>query len=158
MKKGFPGFLVLISVVMTVSGCDFLRGIAGRPTSQEIAVKAEAIRLEEEARRQMADTASAPEPQTVSTVDTHPADQGKDGLRRFYIVMASFSSEENAEKYAVTMTSRGYTPQLFNFKSGFAAVGICGTDSETEIKESLQKVKRQDFCPEGVWIFDRNKK
>ena len=89
-------------------------------------------------------------------VDSAPA--SADGKKRYYVIVASFSKVENAGKCAERMENRGYPSELLKFKGGYTAVGICGTDDEQEAKESLKELKRQDFCPQGVWILDRNKK
>ena len=158
MRRVLQLVVVSLSVVILATGCDFFRKLAGRPTSSEIEATREVIKLK-----------TAPPPAPVAVKDTvaespevskEPvADVPKvDGKKRYYIVMASFSSAANASKYAERLTAKGYKPELFGFKGGFTGVGICGTDDEAEAKSSLKEVKRQDFCPDGVWILDRNKR
>jgi hypothetical protein len=51
MKKTY--ILILFAAVLMVSGCDFLRKVAGRPTSEEIDIKREEIvRIEEQQAEQ----------------------------------------------------------------------------------------------------------
>lgn len=158
MGRIFKFVVVSLSVVFLATGCDFFRTLAGRPTSSEIEATREVIKLK---------TAPPPAPVAVKDTVTESPEVSKetvaivpqvDGKKRYYIVMASFSSAANASKYAERLSAKGYKPELFGFKGGFTGVGICGTDDEAEAKSYLKEVKRQDFCPDGVWILDRNKR
>lgn len=165
-----PVIFLLVAVATAVTGCDFFRKLAGRPTSADLKVMAAAIEAEEAKKVAPADTivvetlgaamadtvAAAPAPAPVSASGAVAAEH--QGKKRFYIVLASFSNPGNAGKYARQMEQRGYQAELFGFKGGYTGVGICGTDDEQQAKESLKEVRRQDFCPEGVWILDRNKR
>lgn len=51
MKNAFLTIAVMTLVATAVTGCDFFRRLAGRPDSEWIEAKAEAIRQEEEALR-----------------------------------------------------------------------------------------------------------
>lgn len=173
MKKALTFIPLLMAVALAVTGCDFFRTLAGRPTSKEIEAKREIISRHEVAAQ--ADTikeVSAPADEALPVVEEkvtaveEPAPAVKetapavaaDGKKRFYVVIASFSNPENAKKSLARMADRGYQGELLSLKGGFTGVGICGTDDEQEAKESLKQVKRQDFCPPGIWIIDRNKR
>ena len=165
---------LLLVVALAVSGCDFFRVLAGRPTSREIEAKREIIsRQEVAASVDTIPVVSATDAEELpiaedqgaavkeaatekeKVVETKPA---ADGKKRFYVVIASFSNPDNARKSLARMADRGYQGELLSLKGGFTGVGICGTDDEQEAKESLKQVKRQDFCPPGIWIIDRNKR
>ena len=159
---------VLASVAVLVTGCDFFRRLAGRPTSDIIEALREASLAKDAAPAQdtvametATDTLVAAEPQveTESPVKTDPKTEPKvDSKKRFYVVVASFSNPDNARKSLERMKERGYPGDLISAKGGYTVVGICGTDDEQEAKESLKQLQRQDFCPKGVWIIDRNKR
>ena len=156
MRNVLLNIVVLSSVALLASGCDFFRTLAGRPTSADIEAKRQAIRIEEERKAALAaaDTIAMQKDSVPEAV----AVTQEAGKKRFYIVLATFSKEENARKFQLRIADKGYPGELMGFKGGYTAVGICGTDDESEIKESLKEIKRQDFCPEGVWIIDRNKR
>lgn len=188
MRKVLLLTYFLLSVALAVSGCDFFRRLAGRPTSKDIETKREVIRFAEEKKAEearleearkdslrLADSLAAlgtvqkgvsgQDKAAVQVDEGKNVNDGKvndrkmkDGKKRFYIVMASFSSPENARKYLARMEEKGYPGELLGFKGDYTGVGICGTDDEQEAKESLKEIKRQDFCPSGVWIIDRNKR
>ena len=167
MRNVLLNIVVLSSVALLASGCDFFRTLAGRPTSADIEAKRQAIRIEEERKAALAaaDTIAMQKdsvPEAVAVTQEEVKEPSKafssGGKKRFYIVLATFSKEENARKFQSRIADKGYPGELMGFKGGYTAVGICGTDDESEIKESLKEIKRQDFCPEGVWIIDRNKR
>ncbi|MBR4756920.1 MAG: SPOR domain-containing protein [Bacteroidales bacterium] len=164
MRKSFLALIILLAVASSVTGCDFFRRLAGRPTSAEIEAKRQAIAQKEssDSLAALAAVESQPvqetEQQAAPETQTVPETKPEIGKKRFYIVMASFSNQDNARKCLAKMEERGYPGVLLGFKGGFTGVGICGTDDEQEAKESLKEIKRQDFCPTGVWIIDRNKR
>lgn len=196
MKKLIQTVLILIPVALAATGCDFFRKLAGRPTSDQIAAMAEAIRLEESARiadslrkalaepqedsaattpapatpaAQAASTPTASSPVTAATTPAAaapatapsapataaPAPAGD--LKRFYVVMASFGNSANANKYASILEAKGYPATILK-RGSYQVVAVCGTDDEAAIKQSFDEIRRQDFCPQGVWIIDRNGK
>ena len=166
MKKALTFIPLLLVVALAVSGCDFFRVLAGRPTSKEIEAKREIISRQgvaaqtdtvKEVSAPVDEASSAVEEKETAAEGTAPA-VATDGKKRFYVVIASFSNPDNARKSLARMADRGYQGELLSLKGGFTGVGICGTDDEQEAKESLKQVKRQDFCPPGIWIIDRNKR
>lgn len=184
MKKLIQTVLILIPVALAATGCDFFRKLAGRPTSDQIAAMAEAIRLEESARiadslrkalaepqedsaattpapatpaAQAASTPTASSPVTATTTPSAAAPVPAGDLKRFYVVMASFGNSANANKYASILEAKGYPATILK-RGSYQVVAVCGTDDEAAIKQSFDEIRRQDFCPQGVWIIDRNGK
>lgn len=184
MKKLIQTVLILIPVALAATGCDFFRKLAGRPTSDQIAAMAEAIRLEESARiadslrkalaepqedsaattpapatpaAQAAFTPTASSPVTAATTPSAAAPAPAGDLKRFYVVMASFGNSANANKYASILEAKGYPATILK-RGSYQVVAVCGTDDEAAIKQSFDEIRRQDFCPQGVWIIDRNGK
>ena len=164
MRRVLPVIVLVLSVALMATGCDFFRVLAGRPTSKDIEAKRELILRSSE---QPVSTGQAEaKPDTVVAAPIRPAGD-KDpltssgagtGKKRFYVIMGAFSSRENAEKYAARIKGFGYEPEFFGFTEGRTAVGIGGTDDQEEAKAFMKELKGQDFCPEGVWILDRKKK
>ena len=159
MKKLIQTVLILIPVALAATGCDFFRKLAGRPTSDQIAAMAEAIRLEESARIADSLRKALAEPQedsaAIAPAAAAPAPAGD--LKRFYVVMASFGNSANANKYASILEAKGYPATILK-RGSYQVVAVCGTDDEAAIKQSFDEIRRQDFCPQGVWIIDRNGK
>ncbi len=171
MRKGFQSVFVLLSVAMLVSGCDFFRVLAGRPTSKEIAAKREEIlrsaqddRTPVEPRMTDEKPGISDEKPEMTSDSAVPADTSTSSAtktkekKRYYVIMGAFSSRENAEKYGERIQSFGYEPEFFGFTEGRTAVGIGGTDDLEDAKIFMRELKGQDFCPDGVWILDRKRK
>ena len=197
MKSRFILSVILLSVTLLVTGCDFFRVLAGRPTSKDIEAKREAIlrsaqddklgaqddmdsalrqapdsvrddsstvkpEMTEEAAPERRDDGQRPysaaaeqsEARMDAAVSARPAGEKK----RFYVIMGAFSSKDNADKYADKIREYGYEPEFFGFTEGRTAVGIGGTDDPDEAQAFMMNLKRQDFCPAGVWILDRKRK
>ena len=106
MTRRFLILVALLSVTMVVTGCDFFRVLAGRPTSKEIEAKrAEILRSAQDDKvvaqddkdsvpQQNQDSVQVAKPETAASA--RPAGEKK----RYYVIMGAFSSRENAEKYA----------------------------------------------------------
>ena len=151
MRKPLQSLFICVITVLVVTGCDFFRVLAGRPTSKEIEAKrAEILRSAQDDK----DSVQVVKPEVTEPVPARPTGEKK----RFYVIMGAFSSRENAEKYAERIKSFGYEPEFFGFTEGRTAVGIGGTDDPEEAKAFMKELKGQDFCPEGVWILDRKRK
>ena len=187
MRRIIPAVIVMLSFALLATGCDFFRVLAGRPTSKEIAAKRELIKRQEDSLRLVAkpETSSKPivsdqpaatdqpsataKPEVTSKPETaaKPAAAASEGKvspgakaekKRFYVIMGTFSSKDNAERYAAKLREKGLEPEFFGFKEGHTAVGVGGTDDQDEAKAYLADLKRQDFCPSGAWIIDRKRK
>lgn len=172
MNKMIRTIALLLPLLLMLTGCDFLRKLAGRPTSEDIAVMAECIRQKEAAalkaredsiaaaealRRHLADSVAAVEALKGEKV-LGPARFGgirtTEPLPRYIIILGAFSSQANAERYAAQLQEKGYPSRMLPFGNSFTGVGICATDDVISIAASIKDVKGQDFCPEGVWILE----
>ena len=169
MKK----ILVITALAATVcllGGCDFFRQLAGRPTSRQIRAKQE--RIEQEARRhqQRLDSLKLVQKQisdSLATLDS--LRDAKESLittrqltgggkydipYRYYVMIGSFSSADNATRQAARAQEAGYPATLIPFRNGFTAVGCCPSDNLTEVYASLRKLREEDFCPPDAWILN----
>lgn len=160
MRRFLQIVLLSLSVALLATGCDFFRSLAGRPTSRDIAVmKAEIQRRQADSLEKAAAAQQAVEPvEAEKPEESAPAPAVNPGKKRFYVIMGAFSNKENANKCAARLKDLGYETEFFGFTEGRTAVGIGGTDDAQEIKAFFDGIRRQDFCPEGVWILDRKRK
>ena len=171
--------IIMASAALLATGCDFFRALAGRPTSKDIEAKREMIERQKVERPgkddHSVDTARSGSPVEPGMTETEPekteatgpstnqhaqagSGSGTKAKKRYYVIMGAFSSRENADRYVSKLRDRGYDPEFFGFTEGRTAVGVGGTDDEQEAKEFMKELKRQDFCPDGVWILDRKRK
>lgn len=154
MKNAFLTIAVMTLVATAVTGCDFFRRLAGRPDSEWIEAKAEAIRQEEEAQRIRLDSLEKARKAEADSLAAADSVRLANHRYRFCVILGSFSSKENAERYVEEIAAKGYKGDLLTFRNS-TAVGVCPTDDEEQAKKSLSELQRQDFCPNGAWILER---
>lgn len=168
MKKTI--ILMLMVTLTIVTGCDFFRKVAGRPTSEDIEAKRIAIMKAEEAAHQARLDSIRMEHQKVvdslAMMDSirqqggsilNPASLG--GLfatkleSRYYIIVGSFRSRANAESLLAKAADLGYSPAMISFRNGLIAVGLAPANTLKDSYSSLKKVRLEKFCPSDVWIL-----
>uniref|UniRef100_UPI004028D644 SPOR domain-containing protein n=1 Tax=Candidatus Cryptobacteroides bacterium TaxID=3085639 RepID=UPI004028D644 len=154
MKNAFLTIAIMALVAASVTGCDFFRRLAGRPDSEWIEAKAEAIRQEEEALRIRQDSLERARKAEADSLAAADSVRLANHRYRFCVILGSFSSKENAERYVEEIAAKGYKCELLTFRNS-TAVGVCPTDDEAQAKKSLEELQRQDFCPNGAWILER---
>lgn len=169
MRKSL--LLVIIVSALSMTGCDFFRILAGRPTSEDIEnKKVEIMRAEEAALQFRLDSlkhAQQMVEDSLAVLDSlkqqcgtilNPSALG--GLfttkleADYYIVVGAFNVRSNAERLLKSVADRGYVPVLINFRNGKNAVGLCPSNSLQEIFIALKEVKEEPFCPPDVWILE----
>lgn len=156
MKNAFLTIAIMTLVATAVTGCDFFRRLAGRPDSEWIEAKAEAIRQEEEALRIRQDSLERARKAEADSLAAADSVRLANHRYRFCVILGSFSSKENAERYVEEIAAKGYKCELLTFRNS-TAVGVCPTDDEAQAKKSLSELQRQDFCPNGAWILERKR-
>ena len=72
---------------------------------------------------------------------------------RYYVMIGAFSSSANAARQAARAEKAGYKAAVIPLKNGISAVGVCPTNSLTEICAALKKVRQEPFCPADAWIL-----
>ena len=170
-----PGAFVLL--ILSVAGCDFLRTVAGRPTSSELETKRMEITFREQAEREaqareqavqdslaavakaVADSAAAEDFFRQARVMRIRSGSLR-GLRtddfpyRYCLVLAGFSQPGNGEKFAAQLKEAGYEPAVLRYARGSSTVvGISPTDRFGDLKEAYEKVRTEKFFSKDAWIF-----
>ncbi len=169
MKKSF---LLLISIMLvSLTGCDFLRALAGRPSSKDIEEKRIAIIKAEEENLQnhldsiriagekiIQDSLAAFDSLKAWGVTMNGADRmavasGTELGFRYYIIVGAFGDNLNARKMFNKASEKGYNPVLINSCKGMVAVGLAPTDRIVSLKESYERLRTESFCPKDAWIM-----
>lgn len=161
--------LLIIALLPFITGCDFMRKLAGRPTAEDVEMmRIELLRAEEAAlqarldsleQRMIKDSLAALDSiRQLGGSILNPARLG--GLfatkleSRYYIILGSFRSRANAEALYTVAKDAGYRPALITFgKGGLIAVGVCPVNKLSDAYSSLNEVKKESFCPKDVWIL-----
>ena len=168
--------LVIISAFL-LTGCDFFRTLAGRPTSKDIEAKQVSVLLAEKAELMAANESLEAKynkvlnelhfvKDSLNALDSisqyggtvlNPTTLG--GLfstkleARYYVIVGAFKYRSNAETLFKTAQKKGYKPALISFRNGRMAVGLCPSNNIKEAFEGLKKVKQETFCPSDVWVL-----
>ena len=163
--------IVLMGVCLfALTGCDFFRQLAGRPTSEDIEAKRlEIIRAQQVAEQARLDSIKMEQKiaaDSLAALDSiaqyggtilNPAKLG--GLfatrleARYYVIIGAFRVRSNAEQLLLKAQRAGYEPALISFNTGLIAVGLCPCNNIVEAKDALKRVKTEKFCPKDVWVL-----
>ena len=156
--------------MLTLTGCDFFRKLAGRPTSEDIENRKLEIIMAQEALEQARLDSLRREQKivqdSIAALDSikqqggtilNPSKLG--GLfatkleARYYIIVGSFRHRANAEILLGKVAELGYSPAMICFRNGMMAVGLCPVNTLPDALVSLKTVKKEPFCPKDAWIL-----
>ncbi len=174
MKNSVRIILVLFAAALLCSGCDFLRSIAGRPTSEDIAKKralieaveaqraqhrADSLKAVAAARKREKDSLAALQSLAQLSVKVIPSSSlggvktPENVAKGYSVIVGSFKSLPNAERMAEKARSYGFPPVVLHLGSGMCAVSICPCGTISEIALAFEKIKDEKFCPKDAWIL-----
>ncbi|MGM9747487.1 MAG: hypothetical protein ACI3ZN_01690 [Candidatus Cryptobacteroides sp.] len=164
--------LCIVLMALTLSGCDFFRKIAGRPTSAQLeekkleikakeaeiaAMNAELARIEAEKRR-VADSLAYMDSivlsvREVAFASRHKgyADASQEGFT--YVVIGTFKQKTNAELLKKKAEDSGYDANIIRFRNDKISVGIMLPDDPKKAYGILLALKGEDFCPADIWLL-----
>ena len=169
--------LLVFGALISLTGCDFFRILAGRPTSADIEeARTEIQRIEEEALKARLDSLErvrvAMMKDSLARVDSiaaHDSIVEKTGPlmspekfkgmssgefeSRYYIAVGAFRSSANAYSFKHKTDEHGYESRVFCFKNGLCVVGVCPTNHIREAQRALKKVSEDSFFPKGAWVL-----
>lgn len=168
-------FPILLVAVSLLSGCDFIRTLAGRPTTDDIQNKRLLIQQQEEARlqarldsmakaeQQMKDSLAALEAHLLDSLSQargtilNPGKLG--GLyttkleTRYCIVVGAFRTRSYAERKLTRCQEAGYTATIVSFRNGLLAVAVCPSDDLNVTLRKLKELRGKGICPADGWIL-----
>lgn len=163
------GLLVLASL----TACDQVRKLAGRPTSADIELIRERIAKDKAREKEIEDSirlaiaaAEKAKADSVAACDSFAAMPGyirtpervrgiKSGSadHRFYVAVGAFKSPENAQRLAAKFDAETYKPTVVFTGSGLNVVLVCPTDKVQEAFSSFKMVKQNPLCPKEAWVL-----
>lgn len=162
--------LLFLGAMLTLTGCDFMRKLAGRPTSEDIEkIRVEKLLAEEAALKASLDSLKAEKQSVQDSIDAlemfvqqggtvlNPSKLG--GLYttklqyKYYVIIGAFRTRSNAESLFNTAEKAGYKPVLISFRNGLLAVGLTPADECRNAVEMIRAIRLEPFCPADVWIL-----
>ena len=162
--------MVFLSAALIVSGCDFMRKVAGRPTSADLEAMV-AAREQEEARAARAlQERQQRERELQYQADSLLAVQTMEGIvmnrlsdlnvrvttelpAKYNVVLGAFSDASNADNLISRLKEAGYEASAMRYRSGKTAVLACCTDSFVELGKSFASLQKENYCPKDVWVI-----
>lgn len=166
--RRFRIFSVLLVALTCSVGCDFVRTVAGRPTSAEIEAKKtvlEAARRDSAAAAALRDSIAAAAAFLEAVQETAPVAPAPKVVVRnwsdivdgqlpceYYVLVGVFSDRKNASNQASYARHCGFEPTLIYFKNGRVGVGVCGGD-RAEAVSRLEEVVSQPFSPKDTFVL-----
>jgi len=165
----------ILAALLLVQSCDFVRTLAGRPTSEQLEqIRLERIAREEAAhqarldslervRQHMADSLAALEAHLLDSLSQakgtvlNPSKLG--GLfttkleTKYYIVVGAFRNRAYAERKLNACNAAGYTATIISFRNGLLAVAVCPSNDLNETLKNLKKLRGTTVCPKDGWIL-----
>ena len=176
MKKSY--ILLAAVVMMTVTGCDFFRKLAGRPTSDEIEVKRQEMvaDLEIKAAKEKAlqdslalvakNEADSVEAcryikengvrlYTSSSLGGLVQDDAAEGRRGQYrVIVGSFKDKANAQKKLAQVEAAGeFGSHFIRMRNGMIAVAVRPANRIQNAVRGIDDLKNCGVCPPDVWIL-----
>ena len=174
MKRAF--YMIMVLSLALTTGCDGLRKLAGRPTSDELeSLRLEVIEARESEQARLAEQQARIDSlkrveqalaDSLAVIETlrqmngtilNPSAMG--GLfttkldYRYYIIVGAFSYSSNAEKLLGRVNDAGYSGTLISFRNGYNAIGVAPGNDLNSALASLVAVKKEPFCPPDAWIL-----
>ena len=169
--------LILASAALLLNGCDFVRTLAGRPTSDDLAVKRSTIERAENVARYQAridslERVRAHLADSLAELDRHLLDslsQTKGAIldptkmgglyttelaSKYYVVVGTFYTRSYAERKLKSCNDAGYTnATIISFRNGLLAVAVYPSDSLNEALKKLRELRGNGICPPDGWIL-----
>ena len=167
--------IIALALVTVVSSCDFIRTLAGRPTSEEL----EQMRLQrmaaaearhqatldsmDRAQKHMADSLEALEKYLLDSLTQakgtvlNPSKLG--GLyttkleTKYCIVVGAFRNRYYAQRKLKECNEAGYTATIISFRNGLLAVAVCPSNSLSQTLQTLKQLRGKGICPPDSWIL-----
>ena len=166
--------VTFFACLFLAGGCDFFRGLAGRPTSADIALKREALQnkaaMEQKAAEDSLAAAAQVQretsdpPELVSRLEQSSrlnklsrkldAASAASLDKRYYVMVGYFSEASNAASLASRLDRAGFTAVLLKYAAGGTAVGVNPSDRLSDAYDSLQRLVGLDYIPEDSYILD----
>lgn len=167
--------IIALALVTLVSSCDFVRTLAGRPTSEQLEQIRQQKMAAEEARHQatldsmervkqhMADSLEALEKYLLDSLTQakgtvlNPSKMG--GLyttkleAKYCIVVGAFRNRYYAERKLKECNAADYAATIISFRNGLLAVAVCPSNSLAETLATLKQLRGKGICPPDSWIL-----
>ena len=92
---------------------------------------------------------------TVRTESVKPIDPSERTMYRFYVIIGSFRSIDNARQYTAGLVSEGFTPVILESESGLFRISAGGYDDENAARAKIAGIRSVYQNHSDVWLLIR---
>ncbi len=159
--------VILCAAALSVSSCDFLRSLAGRPTSEQLKSASQSSEV----------TAPAVEEDTLAVEIAQDQVQEYEMVRRhgrlnvpfaythtnsslktipehtYYILVGTYRQKPTLNKMVSDAKKAGYEPCLLEYSNGLVSVGLLPCDRIEQAIDAYATVKKEKFCPGDACVL-----
>jgi len=161
---------VLCSLVFSVSSCDFLRSLAGRPTSEQIKsaqtksspeellqediVRQEPLTREEKSCDSEYKMVKRHGRLNVPFAYTHTNSTLKQTPEyTYYVIVGTYRKKPTLGKMLSDAKAAGYEPVLLEYTNGLVSVGLLPCNELAQAIDAYATVKSEKFCPADACVL-----
>ena len=163
---------ILIFAILSLSGCDFLRKVASRPTSADLQLKSEQI---QQRRKAVSDSLKLQRERLLAMekrrADSLAARRTLDSLNmkfssvfsfgeplspqldRYTVIFGVFRTGAMAGNQLRSLESKGFDPINLDFSGGIRGVALCSSDTLARVSSEILKARQAKVCPKDAWIY-----
>lgn len=171
MKK-VTTYITLVIIFLNITSCDFLRRVAGRPTSADIAIKSETLELRrqqvedslrfvaalEAARRDSIAVATRVRDLGVKISDVFFFGDPTEPLQcRYNLIIGVYKTGAMASRQIREVESKGFTPFQIYFKDGVRAIALASDDNLASLADVIESARNAGVLPKDAWIYENHK-
>ncbi|MDP3436351.1 MAG: SPOR domain-containing protein [Bacteroidales bacterium] len=154
-------FLILMTAIMVVTGCDWVRLQLGMATSEDIAaLKKDQQQPDTSAMLRdslaIADSLSRAQTDSIKALQAKPAGEMKkaDMTNRYHVILGSFKDYSNSTRMIESLKGKGFSPSAIDFKNGFRVVSIASYGTLGTAFNEMYRLRDQNFGPDDIWVYD----
>lgn len=171
MKK-VTTYITLVIFFLSITSCDFMRRVAGRPTSAEIAAKSEALELRrqqredslrfvaaiEAARRDSLVTVARVREAGVKISDKFFFGEPLQPLeKRYNLIIGVYRTSTMASKQIRDAQSKGFSVSSIFFKDGIRALCLVSDDDLKAVADVIENAVAAGVLPKDAWIYENHR-
>lgn len=167
--------IVLLACMVMLSSCNFMRKVAGRPDSSELARKAVLIDAREayikDSIKQVKRARQAREAAVQDSLDALPILR-EHGVKlssvfsfgqpvnplecRYNLIIGVYRNPATARSQMLKVASLGFTPLRIDFEGGECAVCLAADNSLGQIASITVDGMALKACPPDAWVYVKN--
>ena len=91
----------------------------------------------------------------VQTESVKPIDQSDKSLYRYYVIIGSFRSIDNARQYKAHLQSKGFSPTILENEDGLYRISTGGYDEENTARSKIAEIRAKYDEHGDVWLLLR---